>query len=141
MYSDSNSITLLFCIKNISNLFIYKDHWTDNKVMRLVIKEILLSGQFDTHYLGSNHKATFRNLAATCSEAAIITVTICDLQFSDLEPAEIISIFSEELGNRKNRFLFENNMLDEEKNVTNINITIQLTSLRRQSLNENYQAA
>lgn len=141
MQSNSNSVTLLFCIKNIFNLFIYKDHWTDNKVMRLVIKEILMSGQFETHYMGNNHKPTFRNLAAVSSESAIISVTITDLQFSDIDPSEIISIFGQELGNRKNRFLFENNMLDEVKNVTNINITIQLNSLRRQSINENYQAA
>lgn len=140
MQSNSNSVTLLFCIKNIYNLFIYRDHWTDNKIMRLVIKEIIQSGQFETHYLGGNHKPTFNNLAEISSNAAIISVTINDMQIIDIEPGDIISIFAAELGNRKNRFLFENNMLNEDSNLTNINITIQLYSQRRQSRTI-YQAA
>lgn len=134
MFSNPNSLTLLFCIRNIHNLFIYKEHWTDNKVMRLVIKEVLLSGQFAVKHIGHNPKPSLKKLSDESMNCAIISVTINDMDLGETSTSEVISIFSQELGNRKNRFLFENNLIDENRNVTNINVTIQLNTHRRQLL-------
>ena len=141
MLSNRNSLTLLFCMQNIHNLFIYKEHWTDNKVMRLVIKEVLLSGQFAISHIGNNPKPHFKKLAEDSKNCAIISITIRELEFSDQSIREVVSMFSEEMANRKNRFLFENNIIDDNRNVTNINVTIHLNTHRRQQLSAAYHAA
>lgn len=141
MFSYPHSLTLLFCIKNIQNLFIYKEHWTDNKVMRLVIKEVLLTGQFAISHIGNNPKPSFRKLADESTNCAIISITIKDIELGEISTAEIISMFSEELGNRRNQFLFENNLVSESKNVTNINVTIHLHNTSRQALSRAFHAA
>lgn len=141
MFSYPHSLTLLFCIKNIQNLFIYKEHWTDNKVMRLVIKEVLLTEQFAISHIGNNPKPSFKKLAEEGTNCAIISITIKDIELGETTTSEIISIFSEELGNRRNRFLFENNVISESKNVTNINVTIHLNNNSRHAISRAFHAA
>lgn len=138
--SNLNSVTLVFCIKNIYNLFIYKDHWTDAKIMRLVIKEIMATSQFTWHYVGENYKPILNDLALKSSHSALITITILDFELRDIPKSHVVSIFIKELSNQRNRYLFENSMLDESRNLTSINIIIKPSKLRRQLL-ANYVAA
>ncbi len=139
-YNNRKSLTLFFSIPNVSNLFIYKDNWTDNKVMRPLIAEILKCGQFEVHYLGADSSTVQGSVARNASDCALINLTVQDVDLANRSAQTIKDLLIQELSNRKNRFLFENELIDADKNVTNIHITIKIQSVRKMEL-ERFQAA
>lgn len=140
MSTDTKSTTLFITIPHVSRLFIYEDNWTDNKVMRPVITEILKLGQFKVHYLGENPTQSFENIAANAADSALICLTIADMDLQDRSAHTIKNLFIQELCNRKNRFLFENEVVDSAKNVTSINITIRMHALRKLEMSSSQAA-
>ena len=140
LLTNQKTLTLFFSIPHISNLFIYKDNWTNNQIMRPVITEILKSGQFQVHYLGENPEVDFTRVMNDCSDCALISLTLQDIDLADKSAQTVKELFIQEMANRKNRFLFQNEMIDELRNVSSISISIKVQTIRKIEV-ENFQAA
>ncbi|HEU0136222.1 MAG TPA: hypothetical protein VFQ50_02940 [Flavobacterium sp.] len=139
-YAKHDTLTFIFKIPHISNLFIYKDNWDNNIVMRKVIVELLDIGQFETLFLGNHPASDFLADVQSCEDCAFIALSIHDLSTVDTAASTATSLFIRELQNRKNRFLFESNIVDEQKNVTAISLSIKVQSTRRAEVPSSFAA-
>lgn len=133
-------LTFIFKIPNISKLLIFKDNWSNNKVMDKVIVELLRARQFEPLYLGNVNENRDLSNFYNSEDSAVIALTISDVDVAEITTSVAAELFSRELKNKKNRFLFENNLICSQKNITTIQISIRVQAIRRDEI-ANFQAA
>jgi len=124
--ADRDTLTLSFMIPNVSRLLIFRDHWNNSMVMRRVITELLKTRNYHKLYLGSDPEA-FANETIITENAAIINIKILGITLLEYKIEDFTDYFIAELQNRKNVLHYENNIINPEKQISGINISIKVT--------------
>lgn len=135
-----DQLALIFMIPNVSHLLIYKDNWNKAKVMRLVISEILSTGLFSKLYLGSKPERFIPD-EPDLNDCAIISIKLDGVNHIDYKPKNVEELFATEICKDSNVFLFDNEMVDEEHNVSSIDFNIKVTVPKRRGKSSSTQAA
>ena len=125
-YTNQDNLTFIFKIPNIHNLFIFRENWDNDVIMRKVIAELLQYGQFETMYIGNKPDTALLSNPYNCDNCALIALTVQDLKMITNAAETATSLFVRELRNHKNRFLFESNILDAANNVTALALSIKV---------------
>ena len=124
--ADRDTLTLSFMIPNVSRLLIFRDHWNNSLIMRRVIIELLKSGYYEKMYLGSDPIVMTKE-SITTKNAAIVNIKIQGITLLEYKIEDFTDYFIAELQNRKNVMHFENSILNPEKQISGINISIKVT--------------
>lgn len=125
-YQQYDNLTLIFAIRNVSHLLIYKDNWNKSKVMRRVISELLSKGLFSKLYLGNN-PGKYAMEKPEYHDCAIVRIRINGVNVLDYKPKTPIELFAKEMRKPDNFFRFDNEMIDEEHNVSAIGISLRVS--------------
>ena len=94
--------------------------------MRRVIIELLKSGYYEKMYLGSD-PIVMTQESITAKNAAIVNIKIQGITLLEYKIEDFTDYFIAELQNRKNVMHFENSILNPEKQISGINISIKVT--------------
>lgn len=124
--ADRDTLTLSFMIPNVSRLLIFRDHWNNSMVMRRVITELLKTGNYQKLYLGSDPKALNRETIDT-KNTAIVNIKIHGITLLEYKIEDFTDYFIAELQNRKNVLHYDNSLINPEKQISGINISIKVT--------------
>ncbi|WP_091396823.1 hypothetical protein [Flavobacterium noncentrifugens] len=95
--------------------------------MRKVITELLRFGYYTKLYLGSNPGSYFQSNKVTAQNTAVINIKITGITFLEYKIDDYTDYFIAELQNRKNVIHFENVILNHEKQISGIDISIKIT--------------
>lgn len=125
--AERDTLTLCFMIPNVSHLLIFRDYQNNSSVMRKVITELLRFGYYTKLYLGSNPGSYFQSNSISAQNTAVITIKITGITLLEYKIDDYTDYFIAELQNRKNVIHFENVVLNHEKQISGINISIKIT--------------
>jgi hypothetical protein len=125
-FKQYDSLAFIFMIPNVSHLLIYKDNWNKSKVMRQVISEMLSNGLFSKLYLGSKPEKFIPEEPAL-NDCAIVSIKIDGINRIDYNPKNIAELFATEICKEANALQFDNEMVDEEHNVSSIGINVNVS--------------
>ncbi len=126
-HKHRNSITLQLQLPHVSHLLVFTDNWNNAFIMRKVIAEILENGFYKKMYVGENNGLSESEMEK-CSDCAIVNVTLKGFGNSSCNSEIIEDFFVHELHNKRNAVQFESTVLNEERNLTAINVTIQIAA-------------
>ena len=93
--------------------------------MRRVITELLKTGHYTKIYLGSNPDSQYSAIQEV--NCAIVNIKILGIGLLEYKIDDYVDYFIAELQNRKNVLRFENTVLNPERQISNINISIKIT--------------
>lgn len=123
---DRDTLTLSFKIPHVSRLLIFKDNWNNCVIMRRVITELLMSGHYTKIYLGSNPDSNYSSVMKD-ENCAIINIKIVGITLLEYKIDDYIDYFIAELQNRKNVLRFDNSLINRERQISSIRISIKIT--------------
>jgi len=139
-FIHQDSLTFIFSIPHISHLLVYKDHWNESRIMRIVVAEIIDNRLYSKLYLGSQPKKLDDETLSNFEDAAIISLRIYGLQSRNPDFSNPESLFSIELRNKNNVIHFDNSNCCTDKNVSSIDMSIRIYESSKDE-DEDYSAA
>ncbi len=118
--------TLLFKLPHISNLFVFKENFSNHFGMVQIVTEILRYGKPEFLHIGEceDNSVDYENLTEDCTDTAIIRVNLLENIFLTEEPEVITRLFIEELENHDNAITVDSNVIDSEINASTVDIVI-----------------
>lgn len=125
MKEENLSLTLM--LPNVSLLLIYKDNWSNSKVMRKVIAELLRTGSYERLFTGNKIDFQCNHYFLGFKNCAIISLKLSGSQFLSYNEKNTALIFAKELENLKNVLNFDNSMLSELNHVSYTEVGIRIT--------------
>ena len=134
--------TLLFKLPHISNLFVFKDNFTNHHGMVRIVTEILRLGQLEMIYMGDIEGKSFNydEYLNGCTDCAIIRVNILDTTIPYRNLDSMRTLFVEALENEANAIEVDPNVINEKKNASTVDLVIA-PSRRTRISNPRVQAA
>lgn len=139
-FKNSDSLSMIILIPNVSRLLIYKDSWNKSLVMRKVIVEILHAGLYTQIYLGARPENYYSCYDPKYRDCAIINMRIHGTHLLHYEAETAQELFEKELRKYTNVLHFDNTLLHMANQVSYIDISIKITDSRKKD-NQEIQAA
>lgn len=133
--------TLLFKLPHISNLFVFKDNFSNDQAMVRIVTEILRFGQLEMIYMGNAECRVFDydHYLLDCSDCAIVRVNLVDSLIEELNLDSARKQFVGELENVDNAITVESVVIDDCKNASSVDIVIAPSRILKS--NSRFQAA
>lgn len=131
-FKQYDSLALIFMIPNVSHLLIYKDNWNKSKVMRQVVSEMLTTGLFSKLYLG-NKPEKFVPDEPELNDCVIVSIKIDGVNLIDYKPKNVVELFANEICKETNVMQFDNEMVDEEHNVSALDFNIKVATPKQRT--------
>lgn len=124
--SRHQDLTLIFEIPHVNNLLVYKYNWNNGVMMRKMVAEFIDTGQFHMLYFGDKcESVTNDKYTPKEADTAIIAVCVRDIQVPEgFTFNSCKEVFITELRHNKNLFQFDNAWIDQQNNISLINISV-----------------
>lgn len=126
-----DSYTFIFSIPHVSHLLVYRDHWNESQVMRLVIAEVIQQKMYDKIYLGNETLKLQEKSFDNFEDSAIISLRVYGLHSLNYQVERAEDIFYKELKNKNNLLHFDNTRLSLQRNVSTIDVSIKICESRK----------
>lgn len=140
--NTQNNLYFAFLIPHVSKLLIYKDHWNKSQVMRKVIAEVLHAGLFTKLSIGSQAVNYCNELDPGHQDCAIINIQLSGIENLSYTPSSVEMLFASEIANISNITQFDAARLSLEKNVTCIEVSVDVAHISVPvSEDDDFQAA
>lgn len=139
--NNQNNLYFAFAIPHVSKLLIYKDNWNKSQIMRKVIEEVLHAGLFTKLSIGSQPVDYCNEYDPSCEDCAIINVSLSGIENLSYTPSSAEKLFADEIANRSNVLHFNNTRLSVEKNVSCIEIAVNIAHISAPAETRDIQAA
>ena len=139
--NNQNNLNFAFLIPHVSKLLIYKDNWNKSEVMRKVIAEVLKARLFTKLSVGSQAIDYCNEYDPSCNDCAIINISLSGINNLSYTPSSVEKLFVDEISNPSNHIQWSSTRLSIEKNVSCLDVSIDVAHISVPVSEDDIQAA